>query len=550
MNNRKFFSMLSLILAGGMAASDAWSGEAGRVQFVQGVVQVSDSVGRVQPLQKGDAVNEGDTVISASEASAQIRMLDGGFIAIRPNTRMKFDQFRFNGKADGTERNFFSLFKGAFRAVTGLIGRTNKANYRVTTPAATIGIRGTDYEAVVVEPSAAKVALADMPLVVADVTAPTIGGGGFSAAIVNVGAIEMGTDKGKVLLQPGQGMVISYGMNQMPVIKPLDPALFEGAKSGKPNAQGGGGKNEGNKEGGKKEDGGKKSEAPQDNSTADNTTQNQTAAPVAGAVAPASPPPTTITQLPITTTGGANLTGGAITTTLPSVGQGGIAYFSTNAANGISNGFSDMVKYSSDVAGLVSFASTTGGFSGSRGTATIVDGGSILLSATETMGWGRWAGTGATVAFPQSVAMPAFNLHYVGGNPVSLMPVTGTANFILAGSTRPTDATGNVGQVTSATATTNFTTATLNVGINLSFGVSNYAATGRSVYSANGLVPISALSVTCTGCPTGPLPTGQFAGAFVGANATGLGLVYHITNSAAVANGGSGDIAGALAFKR
>lgn len=39
----------------------------------------------------------------------------------------------------------FRLLKGGFRAVTGAIGAINRNDYRVATPAATIGIRGTDY---------------------------------------------------------------------------------------------------------------------------------------------------------------------------------------------------------------------------------------------------------------------------------------------------------------------------------------------------------------------------------------------------------------------
>lgn len=42
-------------------------------------------------------------------------------------------------------RAFFKLLKGGFRAVSGLIGKADRNEYRVSTPVATIGIRGTDY---------------------------------------------------------------------------------------------------------------------------------------------------------------------------------------------------------------------------------------------------------------------------------------------------------------------------------------------------------------------------------------------------------------------
>ncbi|MGH8446844.1 MAG: hypothetical protein ACREVL_16350, partial [Solimonas sp.] len=45
------------------------------------------------------------------------------------------------------QRAFLRLLKGGFRTVSGLIGKANPDEYRVTTPVATIGIRGTDYYA-------------------------------------------------------------------------------------------------------------------------------------------------------------------------------------------------------------------------------------------------------------------------------------------------------------------------------------------------------------------------------------------------------------------
>lgn len=43
-----------------------------------------------------------------------------------------------------------SLLKGAVRSITGWIGKYNNSAYRITTPTATIGIRGTDHETTVI----------------------------------------------------------------------------------------------------------------------------------------------------------------------------------------------------------------------------------------------------------------------------------------------------------------------------------------------------------------------------------------------------------------
>jgi hypothetical protein len=81
-------------------------------------------------------------------------MKDEGLIALRPNSRLQIEKYRFAGKTDGSEQGIFALLKGGFRSITGLIGRANKDNYKVNTATATIGIRGTDHEPLYIPPPA------------------------------------------------------------------------------------------------------------------------------------------------------------------------------------------------------------------------------------------------------------------------------------------------------------------------------------------------------------------------------------------------------------
>jgi hypothetical protein len=87
-------------------------------------------------------VNSGD-VVRTSNGRVQVRMADGAYISLQPNTEFGIKEYKFEGKADGTESAFYSLLKGAMRTVTGLIGRVNRDRYQVATPTATVGIRGT-----------------------------------------------------------------------------------------------------------------------------------------------------------------------------------------------------------------------------------------------------------------------------------------------------------------------------------------------------------------------------------------------------------------------
>jgi FecR-like protein len=115
----------------------------GKVDFTIGNVTVTGSDGRGRPLTKGAEVKSGDKILSSADGRAQIRFSDGGYVSLQPNTEFDIKEYRYSGKTDGTESALFGLFKGAMRTVTGLVGRTNKNRYQISTTTATIGIRGT-----------------------------------------------------------------------------------------------------------------------------------------------------------------------------------------------------------------------------------------------------------------------------------------------------------------------------------------------------------------------------------------------------------------------
>ncbi len=115
----------------------------GKVDFATGNITVTGSDGRGRPLVKGAEVKTGDKIASSANGRAQIRFSDGAYVSLQPNTEFDIRDYRFNGKADGSESALFGLLKGALRTVTGLVGRSDRSRYQIGTPTATIGIRGT-----------------------------------------------------------------------------------------------------------------------------------------------------------------------------------------------------------------------------------------------------------------------------------------------------------------------------------------------------------------------------------------------------------------------
>lgn len=119
----------------------------GLILSASGTVTAQDRSGNSRQLTRRSPVYEGDTISTAARSRAQIRFNDNGLLALQPETSFIIEQHQFQGQEDGTESATYRLVRGGLQSITGLIGNTNKENYRVETPVATIGLRGTHWAA-------------------------------------------------------------------------------------------------------------------------------------------------------------------------------------------------------------------------------------------------------------------------------------------------------------------------------------------------------------------------------------------------------------------
>lgn len=123
---------------------------AAKVVLVDGAVAAYSSARQRRALAVDDYVFEGDSIVTGNDGELHLDMEDGGYMSVRPNTKMRIAKYRAKGDAGDTA--VFRLFEGSLRSVTGWIGQFNRNNYLVRTPNATVGIRGTDHEPLVIVP--------------------------------------------------------------------------------------------------------------------------------------------------------------------------------------------------------------------------------------------------------------------------------------------------------------------------------------------------------------------------------------------------------------
>ncbi|MBI2752996.1 MAG: FecR domain-containing protein [Betaproteobacteria bacterium] len=118
---------------------------AGEVTHLSGAVVAQRPDGRSQILSIKSQVQEGDVLATAENSFARVKFSDGTEAVLRPSTQVKIDAFKFEEQRPQQDNVVLSLLKGGMRAVTGFLARRNPANFRVATPSATIGIRGTNF---------------------------------------------------------------------------------------------------------------------------------------------------------------------------------------------------------------------------------------------------------------------------------------------------------------------------------------------------------------------------------------------------------------------
>lgn len=503
---------IALALAGAPVLAQA---AAGNVLFALGRVEIQRG-SQVVLAQRGTAVEVGDLITTGPTGMGQVRMKDGALLSLRYGSQMKVEDFKMPAPAPavvpgasvssapvsgGGGRSVLRLLRGAFRTVTGLIGKGAGDSYSLITPVATIGIRGTDYSVAYCSGNCG--ATPD----------------GLYVGVSN-GEIVMNNDAGSLVLSNDQyGYVKDSGTQPNQEVAP--PEVLE-----TPIAPKEGDKSESSEgteepapaassEGGSTSGGSSAAPAPADNSFTESS--GTTGGTDSGSSGTGSTPPHTEFEL------------------LPAA-PGSYAYGAT-----VMRGSSDNGVYTDSNDNFTGFL---GNVFNSIGTAQNVN---VGADAGTGLRWGRWAG-GVATSGDNSITFAPTNdsLHWIYAYSPSTpaLPTTGTASYTLIGNTDPTDSAGRIGQLGDAQFTANFTTQTVTSSLNLQINnqvwlASGTGSIGGTLFSGNYAVLVN----DAAGNPLDTSGTGNFNGFFTNGGA-GAGLSFNLTGSTGSTNATVSGVAG------
>ena len=114
----------------------------GTIETTNGIVEVTRLDGTVVEVSKGDMIFQGDTVTTSDNGAIGIVFVDETTFSLGESGRLVIDEMVYD---TGTQEGSFglSLIQGVFTFVSGEIAKTSPDAMVLTTPIASIGIRGT-----------------------------------------------------------------------------------------------------------------------------------------------------------------------------------------------------------------------------------------------------------------------------------------------------------------------------------------------------------------------------------------------------------------------
>ena len=143
-----FGALLAVPLAA--VAQTSAPGAAASVLFSDGVVTSNGGGQGYRVIGKGSRLAEGETITTGERSFAIIEFADKSRTTLRPDTALNIEQFRYANVAE-SDGMLLRLLRGGVRAVTGLIGKARPEAVKFGTTNATIGIRGTQFDARICE---------------------------------------------------------------------------------------------------------------------------------------------------------------------------------------------------------------------------------------------------------------------------------------------------------------------------------------------------------------------------------------------------------------
>lgn len=115
-----------------------------RVSMAVGDAQRIGASGQVTPLSLGTQLSEQDRIITGKDAMVILIFSDQARVALRPDSELLIRRYKVDPNGAETQLQL-DLLRGTVRQISGHAAHKQPERYRLNTPIAAIGVRGTDF---------------------------------------------------------------------------------------------------------------------------------------------------------------------------------------------------------------------------------------------------------------------------------------------------------------------------------------------------------------------------------------------------------------------
>ena len=143
-------NVLMLVAALGFASA-AVAADIGQIKVAKGSVEIQRGATKM-PATVGTGLQAADIVVTGADSSAGITFTDNSLVSVGPNSVFAIDKYSFDSTTHAGEFEG-NLKQGRLAAVSGKMVKQSPESMRVKTPAAIMGVRGTEFVVRVTEPT-------------------------------------------------------------------------------------------------------------------------------------------------------------------------------------------------------------------------------------------------------------------------------------------------------------------------------------------------------------------------------------------------------------
>lgn len=117
----------------------------GEATLIIGQALLLSADGASRAIERGTTVRVGDQVQTQAGGHVYLRFVDGANLSVRPMSRMHIESYSHNPQQPQLGAIKFKLEEGTARSITGAWGEAARERFRLNTPVAAIGVKGTDF---------------------------------------------------------------------------------------------------------------------------------------------------------------------------------------------------------------------------------------------------------------------------------------------------------------------------------------------------------------------------------------------------------------------